>query len=85
VGTGLICLSGTPGSEDRPGVLEAFIPWCVLYNGLSTPPEDSQLALFIRIVNSTGDYSSNQALPEDPTFETDSPQMVNEVMVFDVH
>ena len=59
-------------------VLEMSLPWSVLTGSL---PSGSKVALFVRLLNSDGQYLSNDTLPPD---NATRPDVVNQVFVFDV-
>jgi len=75
------CAAGD--AED--GVIETFIPWCTLYGADGLPDGGQQIAIFVRIVNRDGLFTSNQSLPMEPFYDAEAPQVVNEVFVLDVH
>lgn len=64
---GNLAIGGEPAPDAGPvglteGGLEMFVPWEGLYlKGL--PKKGAELALFVTLVNTTGDYMSNQTLP----------------------
>jgi hypothetical protein len=61
-------------------VIEASIPWSVLLGG-EIPTEGVQMAVFARLTNYSGEYFSDDTLPLD---NPDSPDQVNQVVVFEV-
>jgi len=72
-------LASTVKTSPTEHGVEAAVPLDVLLGGL--PPEGARLAVFARLLNSDGQFLSNDTLPMDNPV---SPEEVGSVFVFDV-
>lgn len=73
-------LASTVRTSVTNQVVEMALPWQVMLGG-ALPPSGLRAALFVRLLNSDGQYLANDTLPADDPL---NPQEVNQVVVFDV-